>query len=662
MNDQKEKNPLSRRIKDKLKADIRAVKDIPSDAKKYFSDLPARMKTWGGADWVLATIKVLRIVVTLAALVGFPYLAYTMQESFYYSVEDMNEGMFAYNLLFVYLVELFILGLTWSPRWAVFGTTLMCGVLGVTQYAVMLYRFTPIMPWDILSIATGLSVVDNYEFVWNDKIKMWVAAYIAMLIVSLVMLAKPKKPRIGKWPVRILCAVLCLFMLGGYVDQSSDEDFQNKMGYYPYLFTPTVVYRRNGFYFSFTSLLKYMNIEEPDGYDPDELIEESYDLIEGERQKGQAEIAEENKMPNIIVIMNEAFSDIEVHGDIDTDDVEIMPFINSLTENTVKGWAYSSVKGGNTPNSEFEFLTGDTMAFLPAGSIPYQQYLKGETPNLMSQLANLGYKTYGVHPYNASGWQRDTVYPMLGISDSFFNKDFLYPKRVRSYISDESVYDMINELTDKNRGTGKPTAVFAVTMQNHGGYTDGHTWGNFEQDVEIYNIRATSASRVSTYLSLVKLSDAAFEGLVRSYENDSTPTIILMFGDHQPNDSITTPVLDAFGKSKVPANMEELAAQYIVPFVMWANYDIDEQTEVVTSLNYLNIFLTEAAGIELSDYQLFRRGLMEEYPVVTANFAIDADGNIITVDDMQGDNVETYKKLQYAHLFDRDRILDDFYE
>ena len=620
------------------------------------------MKTWGAADWILAVINVLRIVVTLAALVGFPYLAYTMQESFYYSVKDMNAGMFEYNLLFVYLVELFILALTWSPRWALFGTTLMCGVLGVTQYAVMLYRFTPIMPWDILSIGTGLSVVDNYEFVWNEKIKIWVAVYIAMLIVSLVLLAKPKKPRIGKWPVRILCAVLCLFMMGGYVDQSSDEDFQNKMGYYPYLFTPTVVYRRNGFYFSFTSLLKYLNIEEPKGYDPDKLADEANDLIEAERQKGQAEIDEENKMPNIIVIMNEAFSDIEVHGDIDTDGVEIMPFINSLTENTVKGWAYSSVKGGNTPNSEFEFLTGDTMAFLPAGSIPYQQYLKGETPNFMSQLANLGYKTYGVHPYNASGWQRDTVYPMLGISESFFNRDFLYPKRVRSYISDESVYDMIKDLTNQNRGTGKPTAVFAVTMQNHGGYTDGHTWGNFEQDVEIYNIRSTSASRVSTYMSLIKLSDRAFEGLVQSYENDSTPTVILMFGDHQPNDSVTTPVLNAFGKSKVPANMEELAAQYVVPFVMWANYDIEEQSEVVTSLNYLNIFLTEAAGIELSDYQLFRRGLMEKYPVVTANFAIDNDGNIITVDDMQGENVEIYKKLQYAHLFDRDRILNNFYE
>ena len=221
---------------------------------------------------------------------------------------------------------------------------------------------------------------------------------------------------------------------------------------------------------------------------------------------------------------------------------------------------------------------------------------------------------------------------------------------------------MIKELTNKNRSTGNPCAVFAVTMQNHGGYTDGHTYGNFTQDVEIYNIRSTSAGQVSTYLSLVRLSDKAFEGLVKSYENDSTPTIVLMFGDHQPNGTVTTPVLNAFGKSSVPANMEELAAQYVVPFVMWANYDIEEQTEVVTSLNYLNIFLSESAGIELSEYQLFRRGLMEEYPVMTANFAMDEDGNIIPVDSMQGENVETYKKLQYAHLFDRDRILENFYE
>lgn len=667
------KTPFSERIKawavSKLEniktAPARAfesIKTAPGRLAAYFRELPGRMRKWTAWEWFLAVLWVLRVLLTVAAAVIFPYVAYTMQESFYYSVEDLTEGMFEYNLLFVYLVELFILALTWSPRWAIFGTVGMCGVLGVAQYAVMLFRFTPIMPWDILSLGTALSVAGNYEFVWNDKIKMWVAMYIAMMIVSLILLAKPRKPRIGRWPVRILCAALCFMMIGGYIDNSGNEKFQTSMGYYPYLFTPTVVYKRNGFYFSFTSLLKYMNISEPRGYDADELEADAAALIEAGRTLEQTSANKGERLPNVIVIMNESFSDLEVYGDLETDGVEVMPFIKSLTENTVKGWAYTSVKGGNTPNSEFEFLTGDTMAFLPAGSIPYQQYLKDETPNFFSRLQNMGYKTYGIHPYNASGWRRDTLYPLLGMSESFFSRDFKYPIRVRNYISDESVYDMIRDLVVQNKGKAEPTAVFAVTMQNHGGYTDGHTYDNFTQDVWSDVVRSTSAGQVATYLSLMKVSDEAFEGLVRYFENDSEPTVILMFGDHQPNGTITTPILNAFDKSSVPATMEELAQQYVVPFVLWANYDIEEQSEVVTSLNYLNIFLSEAAGLDLSDYQLFRRGLMEEYPVITANFAIDADGNIIRIDETEGEGIETYQKLQYAHLFDRKHMPEHFYD
>ena len=67
-------------------------------------------------------------------------------------------------------------------------------------------------------------------------------------------------------------------------------------------------------------------------------------------------------------------SDLSVLGDYETD-TEVMPFINSLTKNTQKGWMYSSVKGGNTANTEFEFLTDLSMYFLPTGSIAYQQYI-----------------------------------------------------------------------------------------------------------------------------------------------------------------------------------------------------------------------------------------------------------------------------------------------
>ena len=109
-----------------------------------------------------------------------------------------------------------------------------------------------------------------------------------------------------------------------------------------------------------------------------------------------------------------------------------MLFVHSLMEgkeNTVSGSAQVSVCGGNTANSEFEFLTGNTMAFLPNGSIPYQQYIKEEKPSMASYLKELGYETYGQHPYNASGWCRDTVYPMLGFSELSFNTDYINPTR-----------------------------------------------------------------------------------------------------------------------------------------------------------------------------------------------------------------------------------------
>lgn len=123
--------------------------------------------------------------------------------------------------------------------------------------------------------------------------------------------------------------------------------------------------------------------------------------------------------PNILVIMNEAFSDLSVYGDFNTTE-DYMPFWRSLKKNTVRGNLYVSVKGGNTANTEFEFLTGNTMAFLPTGSVPYQQFLNGAMPSLASQLGKLGYQTAALHPYYSTGWNRDKVYPYLGFDSEYF--------------------------------------------------------------------------------------------------------------------------------------------------------------------------------------------------------------------------------------------------
>ena len=135
------------------------------------------------------------------------------------------------------------------------------------------------------------------------------------------------------------------------------------------------------------------------------------------------------RKPNIIVIMDEAFSDPAVLADFQTNE-DYMPFMHSMmagADNTVSGWLNVSVLGGNTANTEFEYLTGNTMAFLPTGSIPYQQYIKAETPSMASHLASLGYKTVAMHPYKATGWDRDKVYPDLGFQEMHFLPDYKNP-------------------------------------------------------------------------------------------------------------------------------------------------------------------------------------------------------------------------------------------
>ena len=73
------------------------------------------------------------------------------------------------------------------------------------------------------------------------------------------------------------------------------------------------------------------------------------------------------------------FSDPAVLGEFETNK-DYMPFVHSILRgevaNTISGYADVSVLGGNTANSEFEFLTGNSMAFFPNGSAPYLQYIR----------------------------------------------------------------------------------------------------------------------------------------------------------------------------------------------------------------------------------------------------------------------------------------------
>nr|WP_308655711.1 LTA synthase family protein [uncultured Agathobacter sp.] len=592
-----------------------------------------------------------------------------------------------FNIILFELFAWILYFVTGRAKWALRAVFIVAMVFGLINHYVMLFRSTPFVPWDIFSIGTATSVASNYDFTPTAGVVGVTVIFIALIaLMHFVDFRIKWKFRFRLIPTVLLILALCLF-----VNALQDEDFQTDNYLYPFLFTPAYMTKVNGMAVTFAMDLKFVAVDKPDGYsrqkakelldsytgaddnsdeaaasDNSTTIDEEADIDNANNNAANnTAITDKSNYPNIIVVMDEAFSDLSVLGDFDTN-TDYMPFVHSLekgNENTITGYLNTSVCGGNTADTEFEFLTGNTMAFLPVGSIPYQQYIKSETPSLASYLKSIGYATYAQHPYYGSGWNRDTVYPLLGFDNLSFMQDYFNQRFVRKYISDETSFDKIIE-TYENKPDGQPAFIFNVTMQNHGGYTD--TYYGFDNTVTADKL---NNSALDQYLSLIKMTDEDLKSLIDYFSNVDEKTIVVFFGDHQPNDTVASSVLAANGMDYNNLSNEELKLRYQVPYVIWANYDIDEATGEDTSVNYLAANVLKAAGVPTNDYQSFLLKLKEEYPIIsavrtdktagkTANKTSDKVSN--KSDKATGskkkqadsDMLNEYKILQYYRLFD----------
>jgi phosphoglycerol transferase MdoB-like AlkP superfamily enzyme len=551
----------------------------------------------------------------------FPIAAFYLMEAFEHNpfAEVRQEAQFFNILLFEFIAWLLYFAVG-RMHIAIRTLLVLAFVFGLVNHYVMAFRSTPFVPWDIFSAGTAVSVAGGYDFTPNLRVILVSMGFIVLIIIAQFLKNGPQ----GKWQVRVGGAVVFIAALISLVGSLQQEDFQTKHYLYPYLFTPAYMTKVNGMAVTFAMDLAYVVVDKPSGYSTAEAEEilASYEN-ESENTSGNED---DSELPNIIVIMDEAFSDLAVLGDVGTDE-DYMPFLHSLqegAENTITGYVQTSVCGGNTADSEFEFLTGDTMAFLPTGSIPYQQYIKSDTDSLASYLKSLGYSTYAQHPYRASGWDRERVYPLLGFENLSFQDDYTNKTYVRNYVSDDADMNYIIS-TFEQKESGKPAFIFNVTMQNHGGYTDSYP------ELEAAAPTEYNSTVLSQYLSLIKLTDEALESLIDYFSGVDEKTVVVFFGDHQPSSAVTGYITGTTDSEDV--------SRYKVPYLIWANYDIEEKTDFDTSLNFLAAQTLAAAGVPTDSYQNFLLELSEKYPVISAA-------------GMPEDDLLTYRKLQYYNLFD----------
>lgn len=585
-------------------------------------------------------------------LIGFaivPIISFYLMEAFEHNaLAEVRQEAQWFNILIFELIAWTLYLLIGRMTTALRIELALALAFGLTNHYVMAFRSTPFVPWDLLSARTAASVAQNYDFTPTPRMIVVTVLFVLLMVAVRIL---RKVPRI-KLPIRFGSAVLCGLALCLFVNTLQQETFQNKHYLYPFLFTPAYMTKVNGMAVTFAMDLAYVAVDKPEGYSAEEAQKtlEQYgntdnvfadDEENTNDAKNRGEDANNKDLPNIIVIMDEAFSDLSVVGDLETNE-DYMPFMHKMqqgTDNTITGYAQVSVCGGNTANSEFEFLTGNTMSFLPSGSIPYQQYITKDTPSLASYLASLGYETYAQHPYYASGWNREKVYPLIGFEHLNFIDDYANKTYVRKYVSDDADMQHIID-TYENKEDGKPAFIFNVTMQNHGGYTDA--FSDLSEDVHATNYNSEVLDR---YLSLIRLTDQSLEKLVDYFSNVDEKTVIVFFGDHQPSDAVAAQVQDSMLLPGESVPDEQLRKRYLVPYLVWANYDIDGATQQNTSLNYLSAEVLKAAGVPTDAYQNFLLDLQKSYPVMSAagrTDASDADENMLS----------TYKKLQYYNLFE----------
>lgn len=501
------------------------------------------------------------------------------------------------------------------------------------DYFVYQFRGNEFSFADVRAASTGISVASNYRFVIEDRLVY--AVLLSVLYLALVRGIRLSLKHKGfARALSLSVAVLCCVLVGQKSAGTAVESWEQKGTY------------RNGYVLNFVLGIRDSFVAKPEGYSETAVqeLEREYPAIENRGEKDD---------PTIIVIMNESFADLSVLSDGKlVPSKPVTPFLDSMNDNIIKGYALSSVFGAKTPDSEWEFLTGNSMAFLPEGSVPYQQYMRKKPYSLVSILKERGYTCMAVHPYYATGWSRNKVYPRLGFTEMYFLDSFDEDQLIRKYISDRQMYEKIIERYEEKE-EGEKLFVMGVTMQNHGGYQE--VYENFSNSVVW---RGGYFPDVDQYLSLVRESDAALEYLIHYFEQTDERVEIVFFGDHQPSLNRLF-YRTQNGKGLSGLTLEELEELFTVPFFVWTNYESETERAAFTSLNYLSVMTLERAGIALPPYQQFLKELQQEIPAMNARaYYSKAEGGFLHYEDAAStdrDWLDKYRILEYNNVFEKDK-------
>ena len=584
-------------------------------------------------------------------------------------VAGLEEGFFLLNALIYLFAHLVLYLVVRNTRIACLLVLLVVVGFSIANHYVIAFTGIPITFGDLMSVGVGMAVAGGYTYTLDPAV---VACLIAAFVYAALLIAIPcSKIQVSFRSNQMALALVAVAAVGMGAYLYGDEDAWSRIDTHEW--NPAYPYLHYGFAASLASDVASASTVEADGYDSDALWQTDESLGVTQVNVGHGYITEADSMPaytaateespNIVVVMDESFSDLTSYLEGYETSTDPMPFVRSLMqqENVISGTcAVSSDMGTGTANSEFEFLTGNSMAYFK-GNTPYVQFIDTETPSLASELAGRGYRTQAMHAYERAGYNRVKVYDRFGFQQYKGIEDFDVDIDVaRGYPTDETNYRQLIKDFEENRG-GTPQFLFNITMQNHGGYYAS----DYEWPVRVHEVAPVESydDSVIAYESSVRMADDALRQLISYLETVDEPTVLLFFGDHEPR--LSNEFCSSWFTDENGLDLETTAQLHKTPFFIWGNYVLNTDAAAkgsTVSLNYLSTVLFQAAGIKLSPYQEYLADLRMEHPVITARYFTDAFGSKIgSTPTAFTDSIREYQWLQYNCVFDRAHRIPGFY-
>ncbi len=483
---------------------------------------------------------------------------------------------------------------------------------------------------------------------------------IALAIGSLVFIAafvtliwKSRKvfPRLNLTGRGVRLA-LAFPLLAGFIslmDPMAFSAFRDRLNIVPMMWDQKENYRHNGFLMAFAFNVPMASVSAPAGYNHVAITDMQTDLLPASFFSG--------RQADVIVVMSESLWDPTKMSSVRYS-ADPMPTIRAAQS----GQVFSPEFGGMTANVEFEALTGFSNAFLPYGSIPYQQYIRRPVPSLATFFESKGYVSKAFHPFQGWFWNRNNVYQSLGFRQFQSEENMPVMDKRGIFASDEALTRHIIREADN---TSEPFFFFAVTLQGHGPY-EHNRYAKNTIEVDAPTLSDGNTSALATYTQGVKEADQSLKALMDWAKKRRRETIIVLFGDHLPplNEVYTESGYMANVVATRKASVATMKREHETPLVIWSSKRGVQKDIGSVSPAQLPYYIVRMAGYRHPYYTGMLGRVAERYSVIDRHQLI-ARNNKAQADWALSGRIDPlirdYRLLQHDVMFGEGYGLDRFF-